>query len=114
MGSMLNKVAEVGHAPLIDGYLSKVVDLSDDTTLVYTGACRFLGYIVNTVLSAHVVSIEDTGTAIFTLPASKAVSDFIPVAGENGLDCLVGITITPNASSVGSVTIVYQPYPRTQ
>lgn len=111
MGKLGNLVPHEGRVPLVDGNLSAVVDLSDDTTAVHVGAGRLLGYIINVALSAHVVSIEDTGTELFSLPVSKAVSDYIPVGGENGLEFLVGLTITPNASSTGSVTFVYQPYP---
>ena len=46
--------------PLVDGNLSVVVDLSDNTTLIHTGSGRLIAYKVNVVLSTHTVSVEDT------------------------------------------------------
>ena len=114
MGDLANKSPIVGQAALVDGHSSQVVDLSDDTTLLHTGKGRLIGYKVNTVLSAHVVSVGDDTTPLFTLKASLAVGDFVTIAGEAGIEYLTSLLITPNVSSVGSVTFVWHPYPNTQ
>lgn len=114
MGFLANKVPLVGQADLVDGYLSQVVDLSADTTLIHTGKGRLIGYKVNIVLSAHTVKVGDDTAALFTMKSAEPIGNFIQLAGDVGLEYLTSLLITPNASSTGEVTFVYQPYPSTQ
>jgi len=89
-----------------EGWEYSVVDLSDNTTVVYTGRCMLRRLIITTVMSAHAILVEDTGTNVSGLAASGAV-------GTNqdcgDLLCLTGITVTPNASSTGIMTVVFKP-----
>ena len=113
MGKLRNRVPMVGRAPIVDGNLSAVVDLSDDTTTVHTGAGRLLGWIINTILSAQVLPVKDDSTLLFTLPSTAAVTGlFVPIGPDGeGIEFLTSLVIDPDDAASGSVTFVYQPYP---
>lgn len=89
-----------------EGWLYSDVDLSDNTTVVYTGRCMLRSLHITVVMSAHTITVDDTGTPVVGLPASGAVG-----TNQNCGDllCLTGITVTPNASSTGKMTVVYKP-----
>ncbi len=89
-----------------EGWEYSDVDLSDNTTLVYTGRCLLRSLHITVVMSAHTIVVEDTGTAVVGLAASSAVG-----TNQNCGDllCLTGITVTPNASSTGKMTVVFKP-----
>jgi hypothetical protein len=89
-----------------DGALMSVIDLSGNDATVITGPCLLLGIFVNIVMSAHAVTVGDDTTTKITLPASTA-------AGTN-MNCYgavfsSNITVTPNASSTGTITVFYRP-----
>ena len=89
-----------------EGWLYTAVDLSDNTTAVHVGRALLRRLIVTTVMSAHAILVEDTGTNVAGLAASGAVGTTLD-CGD--LLCLTGITVTPNASSTGIMTLVYKP-----
>ena len=82
-----------------------VVDLSVDTTTVYTGPCTLIGVHVNTILSAHIVLITDAAVTVASLPASLA-------AGTNlsfhGLRFDTSLIIDPDNSSTGSLLVMWR------
>ncbi len=83
-----------------------VVDLSDNTTTVYTGPCMLLGTHVNTVLSAHIVLITDGATTVASMPASTAAgtdNDYHSIRLETSL------IVNPDNSSTGSLLVMYRP-----
>ena len=84
------------------------VDMTDNTTTVYTGPCVLVGIHVNIALSANACEIEEVaGTSIFTLAASTA-------AGTN-IDCFsmrldTALIVNPaDAAASGQITVVYRP-----
>ena len=86
----------------------KLVDLSDNgPTTVYASPCLYRGAIVTTVMSAHDILITDDSVNIGALAASSAVG-----ASTNGYDVrvLTKLTVEPNASSTGIITVIYKPY----
>ena len=82
-----------------------IVDVSDNTTTVYTGACMLYGVYVNTVLSAHACPITDGATTVVTLPASAAVGTYIVLPGVRFDTSLI---VNPNDAATGSITVVYR------
>ena len=82
-----------------------VVDLSDNTTTIYTGPCILLGTHVNTVLSAHIVLITDGATTVASMPASTAAgtdNDY------HGLRCETSLIVNPDDSSTGSLLVMWR------
>ena len=82
-----------------------VVDVSDDSTEVSTKASIIRGVYINTTLSAHALPIQDGATPVFTIPASSTAGQFIPL-GDAVFNS--GITVDPNDSATGSITVVYK------
>lgn len=90
-----------------DNCLMTVIDLSGDAaTVVSSVPAVLVGIYVNVVMSAHAVTVSSNAVTKITLPASTA-------AGVN-MNCYgaifgTDITITPNASSTGTITVFYRP-----
>ncbi len=82
-----------------------IVDVSDNSTTVYTGPCLLYGIYVNTVLSAHACPIKDGTTTIVTLPASYVVGAYMPFPGIRFDTSLI---VDPNDAATGSITVVYR------
>ena len=82
-----------------------VVDVSDNSTTVYTGQSVVYGVYVNTVLSAHSLPIKDGTTTVVTLAASSAVGTYIVLPGVRFDTSLI---VDPNDSATGSVTVFYR------
>ena len=82
-----------------------VVDLSDDTTTIFTGPCLLFGVYVNTVLSAQACPIEDNTVAVITLVASLA-------AGSNlvfpGVPFETDMIVDPDNSATGNITVLWR------
>lgn len=95
-----------GSEDVDSGWQYSIVDVSDNTTLIYTGRCLLGRVFVTVALSAHTAVIEDTGTAVVGLAASSAVGTSIN-CGD--FLCKTGLTFTPNASGTGTVTVVFKP-----
>lgn len=82
-----------------------VVDLADDDTEVTAKRAMIRGVYINVALSAHSVPVQDGTSTVFSIPASSSAGQFIPF-GDVVFDG--GITIDPNDSATGSITIVYK------
>jgi len=82
-----------------------VVDVSDNTTTVYTGKCMLYGAYINTVLSAHALPIKDGTTTVVTIAASSAVGSYMVFPGIRFDTSLIA---DPDDSATGSVTLVYR------
>jgi len=80
------------------------VDVSADSTTVYTGRCFLYGYVVNTVLSAHALPLKDGTTTKFTIPASAAVGAYVSIPG---LTFNTSLVADPNDAATGNVTLFY-------
>jgi len=87
-------------------WLYSSVDLTDNSTVVYTGRCMLRSLIVAADISAHDVVVEDTGTTVAGIAASSAAGTVVD-CGD--LLCLTGITVDPNDAATGTVTVVYKP-----
>jgi len=67
-----------------------VVNMTDNTTTVFTGPCVLLGIHVNITLSANACEIENVaGTSVFTLAASTAAGTNIHCHGMRFDDALI-------------------------
>lgn len=91
-------------------FIPTVVDLADNSTVVYAGPCIVRGVYVNTVMSAHACLFTNAaGTTKFTIPASSPAGvDF------NLYDATMqGLTVDPNDSATGSITVVWKPFSTT-
>ena len=95
-----------------DGNLSQIVLTTNDSTELYLGSGRLIGYYIEVALSAHALPVKDDDTVLFTIPASLAVTgNFIPIGGQDGLEFLTSLVIDPdNAATGGKVMFVWQPY----
>ena len=89
-----------------EGRKYAVVDVSDNSTTVYAGKCKVWGVYINTALSAHALPIQDSTTVVFTLVASLAAGNYIPLYGATFDTSLV---VDPNDAATGNITIVYEP-----
>ncbi len=83
-----------------------VVNVADNSTVVYTGECYLLGIYVNTALSAHALPVVDGSTTIVTVPASSAAGVSIQYPG---IQFLTSLVIDPNDAATGSITVAYAP-----
>lgn len=82
-----------------------VVDVSTDSTTVYTGRVEVVGVVVNTALSAHALPIKDGTTTVFTLPASAAAGSSYALHNTVFNTSLV---VDPDDLATGNVTVVYR------
>ena len=82
-----------------------VVDLSDDSTTVYTGSCLFRGASVHTVLSGQVCPIQDNATVIAAFPATAAVGSEIKGWDQRILTSLI---VNPDDAATGMITVVWK------
>jgi hypothetical protein len=82
-----------------------VVNVADNSTTVFTGPCILFGIYVNTVLSAHVLPIQDGTTTVVSVVASAAAGTSILYPGIRFDTSLV---VNPDDSATGSVTIAYR------
>ena len=82
-----------------------VVDLSDDTTTVFTGPCILTGVYVNTVLSAQACPITDGSTTVVSLVASAAVGTSILYPGIRFNTSLI---VNPDDAATGSITVAFR------
>lgn len=81
-------------------------DTSNNSTTIYNAPCIYLGAVVTTALSAHVVLIKDGSNVIDAFPASAAIGtnhDF------GGVRCETSLVIDPDDSSTGNMTVFYKP-----
>ena len=82
-----------------------VVDVSDNSTTVYTGPCILYGVYVNTVLSAQACPIEDGTTAVVTIVASAAAGTSILYPGIRFNTSLI---VDPDDAATGSITVAWR------
>lgn len=82
-----------------------VVDVSDNTTTVFTGPCIVYGVYVTTVLSAHVLPVYDGSVNVFSLPASAAAGTSVLLPG---LRFDTSLIVDPNDAATGGVTVAYR------
>lgn len=86
--------------------LYSVVDVSANSTTVYSGPCLLFGVYVNTVLSAHALPIVDGSTTVVSIVASAAVGTNVTFPGIRFETSLI---VDPNDAATGSVTVAYLP-----
>lgn len=89
----------------IGEFTKAVVDTSDNSTTIRTGAVIVRGVWINTVLSAHTVILKDGTTSIFTIPASAPAGTWIPL-GDTVFN--TSLVVDPDDSSTGNITVVYK------
>ncbi len=82
-----------------------VVDVSVDTTTVFTGPCILYGVYVNTVLSNHALPIEDGSTTVVSVVALAAVGTSILYPGISFGTSLI---VNPDNAATGSITVAFR------
>jgi hypothetical protein len=82
------------------------VNLSTDSTTVFTGPCIFYGAVVSTVLSAHACPIQDGATVIAAFAASAAVGTAINI--QAGIRCATSLVVNPDDSGTGVITVWFR------
>jgi hypothetical protein len=85
---------------------TETVDLSVDSTTVYTSRCLVRSVYINTDMSAHALAIKDGATTVFTIPASTPAGIRFNLGDAHFKTSLV---VDPNDSATGSITITYKP-----
>lgn len=85
---------------------SDVVDLTDNSTTVYSGRCLIRSVYVNTATSAHDIAVKDGTTTVFTIPASTPSGVRFNLGDTHFKTSLV---VDPNDSASGSITVTYKP-----
>lgn len=82
-----------------------VVSVAADTTTVFTGPCILYGVYVNTVLSAHVLPIQDGSTTVVSIIASAA-------AGTNilypGIGFGTSLIVNPDDAATGDIVVAFR------
>jgi hypothetical protein len=84
-----------------------VVDVGNNSTTVYTGACIYYGSVVTTVLSAHALPIQDGSTVIDSYAASAAVGS--SHLFNHGVRCATSLVVDPDDAATGRITVFYRP-----
>ena len=82
-----------------------VVNVADDITTVYTGPVMLYGIYVNTVLSTHVLPIQDGTTAVITLPIDLAAGTNL---GFPGIRFETSLVVDPDNAATGNITVIYR------
>ncbi len=84
-----------------------IVNMTDNTTTVFTGPCLLVGIYVNIVLTAAAVEIENvSGTTVFTLPASLAAGSERNFHGTRFPEALI---INPDdGAASGQITVMWR------
>lgn len=85
----------------------KVVDVADNSTTVYTGACIYYGATVTTALSAHALPVLDGAVTIDSFAASSAVGTYHGFT--HGVRCATSLIVDPNDAATGNITVFYRP-----
>ena len=87
-----------------------VVNVADDSTTITTAAAVVLGVYINTVLSAHILPIEDgAGNAVITLKSAE-IAGFYVNLGPHGIIFPNGIVVDPDNAATGNITVIWRPF----
>lgn len=89
-------------------FIATVVDLSTDSTTITSSPAIIRGVSIQTAISAQAVPIKNgaAGTTTFTIPASAAGGGWYEFAGTRFES---GITVDPNDSATGTITVIWRP-----
>jgi hypothetical protein len=88
-------------------FIPTVVDLADDSTVVFKGPCLLRGVYVNTAMSAQDVPIKlADGTTKFKVPASSPAGAPFHMFDAN----MNGITVDPDDAATGEIVVVWKPF----
>jgi hypothetical protein len=85
-----------------------VVDVSADSTTVYTGRCLIKSVWVTVVLSAHVLPILDGSTTLWNFAASSAVGTKVDF-GDHGFVLNTSLVVDPDNAATGTIIVVWRP-----
>jgi hypothetical protein len=87
-------------------FLYAVVDLSTDSTTVFSRACLLRAVYINTVLSNHVCLIKDGAAVAIRIPAEATAGSKIDF-GDMRLE--TSLVVDPDDAATGEILIVYKP-----
>lgn len=90
-----------------DDWERALVDIGDNSTTVFTGACTLGKIYVDTVLSAHAVPILDNATTVASLIASLAAGS--EIGALEGLRFGTSLIIDPDDAGTGNIVVQYKP-----
>lgn len=87
-----------------------IVDLSTDSTTITDEPALLRGVFIQTANSAQACPIKNgaSGSTTFTIPASAAGGVWFE-CGDTRMES--GITVDPDNSATGTVTVVWKPLP---
>jgi len=96
-----------GASIIVDGFVpSDAIDLTTDTTTVYTGKTQVRGIFINAVLSA-VCAIKDGSTTKFSIGPDHPLG--FHAFGD--AEFLTSLVVDPdNGETTGNVTVIYNPF----
>lgn len=89
-------------------FRTAVVDLSTDSTTITSDPALLRGIFIQTANSAQAVPVKNgaSGTTVFTIPASSSGGIWYE-CGDTRME--LGITIDPDNSATGTISVVWKP-----
>ena len=89
-------------------FVTSVVDLSTDSTTITSAPALLRGISIQTANSAQAVPVKNgaSGTTVFTIPASSSGGIWYE-CGDARME--LGITIDPDNSATGTISVVWKP-----
>jgi len=91
---------------ILAGRLKAVVDLSTDSTTVYTGAGRLIGLVCANDISAHDVLVNDNATLMAGVAASSPAGTSIDCFG---MPFSTSLVVDPDNLATGTLTVIFEP-----
>jgi len=91
--------------PEVSEWDSTEVDLSDNITTILTVPALVLGVVINSVTSAHVISITDGGTQKDAIPKSATPGNIYNFGPTRYLTSLI---VDPDDAATGKIAIKYR------
>lgn len=94
------------YAAGIPGCNATLVDVSNNTLTVFTGAGKVLGFNVETVLSAHnnIIADDSTALAVTTVSLAKGTTVLFP---NGGIKFNTSLVVDADDSATGKIILYW-------
>jgi hypothetical protein len=83
------------------------VDLSTDSTTIYTGKCYVAAIHVTVGLSAHLTLIKDNATTVLALASGAAAGVTINMPPD-GVEFGTSLIVDPDNAGTGTITVIWR------